>query len=219
LNRNVEEGIKQCEDLIKKIKGVSSAKIITDADGAISEIHVISESDRNPRQIVRDIESTLVASLGNPVDHKKISVAQIGDGIEEKSEHRIKIEGLILNKSRMNFEAAVSLRGPQGGEIYEGRSSGVNAFSSNLRTVAEATINAVKGILKCNSVFTVEDVITFKVGNREAVGVLIAMISDCGEEVFIGSAIIKEGVYEAVMAAVLNAINRKIGLFVKNSNL
>lgn len=211
---NFDEGIRHCEELIKKIKDVASAKIITDADGAISEIHVISGSKRNPRQIVRDIESTLVASLGSQVDHKKISIAQIGEEDDFKAETRLKIEGLSIAKSRNGFEATVTLSGPDE-VIYEGKCTGVGSLSSNMRTVALATLDAVLQFLKAAHILAVEDVTLFNLGNKESVAILVTFISAGGEEHFVGSAIIKDGVFDAVVAAVLNAINRRIGFIMK----
>ena len=59
-----DQVISHCEDLIKKSK-TSFLQNRNRDDGKISEIHVISKSNRNPKQIVRDIESTLIAFLGS----------------------------------------------------------------------------------------------------------------------------------------------------------
>lgn len=58
-----DQVISHCESLIEQIEDIVSAKIETGDEGKISEIHVVSKSDRNPKQIIRDIESTLIAFL------------------------------------------------------------------------------------------------------------------------------------------------------------
>lgn len=63
----IDEG----EALIRQMRDVVSAKVIKNDKGEIEEIHVLSGSSRNPKQIVRDIESAFMAQFGIAVDHKK----------------------------------------------------------------------------------------------------------------------------------------------------
>ena len=62
---------------IGQIKGVLQSKIELDADGEILGIHVVAGFDRDPRHIVRDVESLLKARLGIDVYYKKIGVVQV----------------------------------------------------------------------------------------------------------------------------------------------
>ena len=47
----------QLQRTIEQIKDVTSARVILDEEGAISEIHLVGSSGRKAKQIVRDIES------------------------------------------------------------------------------------------------------------------------------------------------------------------
>ena len=67
--------IQRAEELLGSLPGVVSARIVADAAGAISEIHVLTTVDIAPKATVRNIESALIAHLGMRVDHRKISVA------------------------------------------------------------------------------------------------------------------------------------------------
>lgn len=72
---------------IGKINGVLQCKIDLDADGEVTGIHVVAGMDREPRHIVRDVESLLKARLGMAVYYKKIGVVQVldtGGGPEQK---------------------------------------------------------------------------------------------------------------------------------------
>ena len=133
MNENVEKDriISHCEQLIKKIRDIVSAKIVTGDDGKISEIHVISNSKRNPKQIVRDIESTLIAFLGSEIDHKKISVAQINSEDEPTMETRLKISGISTNKSYHNLEVKVILSNSESG-TFEGVACGVASIKGRI---------------------------------------------------------------------------------------
>jgi hypothetical protein len=209
-----DQVISHCEDLIKKIKDIVSAKIVTGEDGKISEIHVVSKSNRNPKQIVRDIESTLIAFLGSEVDHKKISVAQISSENENVMETRLKIEGISTNKTYNSLEVRVSLADSEG-KIFEGIATGAASFQSRMRTTACATLNAIQLFLAESFVLSLDDVHAFKIANHQAISVLVSVVTSEKDEHLLGSALIKQDTYEAVVAAVLNAINRRISLLIK----
>ena len=72
-------GIKRVENLITALTGVLSARVVTTPLGEVSEVHVLTRSDIQPKQVVRNIESALMAQLGFKIDHRNISVAQTAD--------------------------------------------------------------------------------------------------------------------------------------------
>jgi hypothetical protein len=67
--------IKRAEELILTLPGVISARIIAGESGAIDQIHVLTTAELTPKQMVRNIESALIAHLAMRIDHRKISVA------------------------------------------------------------------------------------------------------------------------------------------------
>ena len=72
-------GMKRVENLITTLTGVLSARVVVTPLGEVSEVHVLTRSGTQPKQIVRNIESALMAQLGFKIDHRKISVAQTAD--------------------------------------------------------------------------------------------------------------------------------------------
>jgi hypothetical protein len=67
--------IKRAEELILTLPGVISVRIIAGDSGAIDQIHVLTTAELTPKQMVRNIESALIAHLAMRIDHRKISVA------------------------------------------------------------------------------------------------------------------------------------------------
>jgi hypothetical protein len=67
--------IKRAEELILTLPGVISARIIAGDSGAVDQIHVLTTAELTPKQMVRNIESALIAHLAMRIDHRKISVA------------------------------------------------------------------------------------------------------------------------------------------------
>ena len=74
------------EAAIHALRDVRSVSIVPDDDGGILEVHVVSSSERKPKQVARDVESLIVAKLGMAIDHRKISVAQVDGGDGEDAE-------------------------------------------------------------------------------------------------------------------------------------
>jgi hypothetical protein len=72
-------GIRRAENLLTSLEGIISARVVTTPLGEVSEIHVLAQAGLTPKQIVRNVESALLAQLGLKVDHRKISIAQTAD--------------------------------------------------------------------------------------------------------------------------------------------
>ncbi len=200
------------EALIRQMRDIVSARVIRNEMGDIEEIHVLSGSSRSPKQIVRDIESAFIAQFGIPMDHKKISVAQIQDEESGGSgpELRPKIVAVHLINTDRRTEARVQLG--FGESVIEGTASGPSSATNKLRVVAMATASALEDYMAgiCNIV--VEDLIFMNIARRQAVAVSVALVTNLGEDRLIGTSFIKEDDREATVKATLSAVNRKLSL-------
>ncbi len=65
----------KAESEIRNLRDIEGVSVRVDGD-VIREIHVVTRSDRNPKQIVRDIQTILRAKVGVAIDHRVVSVAQ-----------------------------------------------------------------------------------------------------------------------------------------------
>ncbi|MEE8267728.1 MAG: hypothetical protein V3R97_02340, partial [Gemmatimonadales bacterium] len=72
-------GVRRAENLLTSLEGVLSARVVTTPLGEVSEVHILAQAGLSPKQVVRNVESALLAQLGLKVDHRKISVAQTAD--------------------------------------------------------------------------------------------------------------------------------------------
>ena len=73
--------LRRAEELISTLPGVMSVRIVPGDSGAIDEIHVLTTSEIVPKNMVRNIESALMAQLGLRINHRKVSIAQSLDPI------------------------------------------------------------------------------------------------------------------------------------------
>ena len=95
------------QDVINKIDGVINSKVIVEKED-VSEIHILANNLRSPKQIVRDVESSILASFDYRIDRRVISVAQI-ETDEHNSVRRIKISGISMNSFDNMAECCVKL--------------------------------------------------------------------------------------------------------------
>jgi len=64
------------EVAVESLRDVESARVQVEGD-VITEIHVLSRSNRSPKQIVRDVQSVLINLLNRTIDYRKVSVAYL----------------------------------------------------------------------------------------------------------------------------------------------
>lgn len=199
------------EELVCTLQGVESTRVVLDNKGEILELHVLSDETRNPRQIVRDIETLLLVKLSIKVDHKRISVVQFAERAEVEVK-RINLKGISYKLNRGVAEVAVSLT--LGDEVAEATVIGPNSSQNQLRLVASATVNALKQLLGNVVDFVVEDVTKLPFARGEVVVVGVSMVTAATEDSLVGAALVRNEIKESVVKATLDAVNRRCQRFI-----
>ena len=72
------EEVRRAEALVSRLRGISSCRISTGPGGDVTEVHVVSNGDKSPKLVARDVESLLKAEMGIDVDYRKIGVVSLG---------------------------------------------------------------------------------------------------------------------------------------------
>ncbi len=203
--------IQDWEQAIKQIKSVIAARIKVNYQGEIEEVHILAGSGRAAKQIVRDIESILVAQFDLHIDHKKISVAQVEDDedgiIAGVDSTRPKLLGVTLRT--VNGMAEVKVELLTGDKIIEGIAQGPSSAHNKLRLFVEATLKALSP-LTLDSFLFVEEVGISQLAKQQVALVSITLITTGGEQSLTGSALVRNDDREAVVKATLDAVNRKL---------
>ncbi len=198
----------QVEKVIRQLRDVLSARVVVDKNGVIQEIHVLVSSNRSPKQVVRDIESALLASHGIIVDHRKISVAQMQGALLRSLRNRLRIADVELTVNGTKAEAIVHLQ--RGSETFTGQVAGQGSLPNQLRLIASATVRAVEQACNMADQIAVEDINpNVMVAGRQIVVAVVNMLSQYGEDVLTGSALVRNDLNRAVVNAVLDALNRR----------
>ena len=226
--------IQRAEELLGTLPGVLNVRIISDASGEVSEVHVLTTTSVSPKQTVRNVESALLAQLGMRVSHKKISVATsegpAADAIRaarmtppigtitptiptdeppmaKSTKRRLYFEDVEVRRSRANgISCRVTLR--QGDMMYVGEASGMESDRLRLETASRAAVNAVQQADAEGRSLVFEGAKLIDAFEREFV--FVAITTRFGRETALltGSAEVKDGMETASVLAVLDATNR-----------
>ncbi|MFQ5679495.1 MAG: hypothetical protein ACE5HP_08545 [Gemmatimonadota bacterium] len=213
-------GLRRVEQLLQTVEGVDSLKIVPDGRGGIDEIHVLSGAGLGAKQIVRNIESALLAQFGLQVDHRKISVAQVRErelpaaaaepppepAAAVAAERRFLLDSFQLErKAGKRVACAVRLR--DGDKVFEGEAEGPDYARSRLEVTARAVLSALEQVLE-GAAFAVEGVAEVELFGRRIVVALIHGLAGRNAVTLPGISRIHDSQEEAVVLACLNATNR-----------
>jgi hypothetical protein len=217
------------EGLIRGLPGVLGARLVINDWGGIREVHVLADSSRPAKSVVRDIESALMARWGLQVDHKRISVAQMVDAPRRPRWVRLRIQRLTVTTDSVRGETEVSVslatgepEDPLGrpapedeaaSEVWQGRAAGEATGGSPVRLTVAATLDALNRALLRGHSFTLVDVGQTTLGGRELVNALVRYRAPRGfSQLLAGAAIVRGGGLDAGVRAALQAVNRVAGL-------
>lgn len=208
------------EDELKRLPGIIAASVVTGPDAIPNEIHVLAEPGKPPKQVVRDVQSFAMLKLGLDIDHRIVSVVQIGadefspsivDDVPTDPElviPRPAIGSIMIRTSGPEAEALVSIAST-GGHVFEGRVVGPGSATHRCALVAQATLKALEELL--GSTADVESSQIVMAGHREAaLTVLTVTVPRLGEQLLTGSALVRGDESEAVARSVLDALNRRL---------
>lgn len=197
------------EQLIGQIRGVYATRLVLDPAGKIDKVHVVGSPDRNPKQIVRDIESILYVSGGVRLDHRKVSLVQIADQLPRPGPLRAKLVDIHEEQNGDELKVAVTLRiGDR-----EVRGVGISRPSrrlDDLYLTAHATVHALNIIVGPHGRFALERIERTQFGAQEVALSHISMDVNDHTETLLGVSVISDPLRYSVGRAVLDAVNRRI---------
>src|SRR4051794_13520252 len=129
----------ELEDSLRRIPGVTAASVVTGPDRVPTEVHILATPGKPAKQVVRDVQSLALARFDLDIDHRIVSVVQIGDdevsvvasasaaggsapGGRVEPAPRRGVASVMVRTSRGTTEVAVSLSAPH--DIFEGKAEG-----------------------------------------------------------------------------------------------
>lgn len=211
-------GVRRAENLLTTLEGVLSARVVTTPLGEVSEIHVLAQSGLAPKQIVRNIESALLAQLGLKVDHRKISIAQTAEvrplealereAVRERALHRaVLFENLTAAPGRRPHRVVITVTLSFRGQTESAEEETSDTPRSRVEAAAKAAVGVLDRLLNDHSV-ALEGAKIVEAFDREFAFAAVQGLGGRETLLLTGTAQIKESAERAAVLAVLDATNR-----------
>jgi hypothetical protein len=227
------EWVIEAEKLLLSLRDIARASIALTEDGReISEINILAEGQRPPKQIVRDVRSALRAEYQIDVDYRKISVAQKRESgrdasapepsrlpnvltlpalrlEEEPAAVRLRFVGVTVGLDQATCHARVELS--LGDRETMGEATGSNSRRQVPLLIGQATLEAVERFVDEAYVFTLTDLEIVELGGEDVVLVAIKFYKDRSEKTLTGSCPVTHDLQQSVVYATLDGLNRILG--------
>ena len=222
--------LRKAEELIGTLAGVVSVRIVPSESGGVDTIHVLTTGETVPKQMVRNVESALMAHLGMRVDHRKVSVATTSarptppPGVLEtvlpsRSDENVRADA--RDDRRTLYFEDVEIRGSRakgvgckvtlrrGDDVFVGEAEGFESDRSRVELSARAALLAIaKSGGDQDRVLLLEGSKVFEAFDREFVFVGVTVRVGRESALLTGSAEVKDSAETAAVLAVLDATNR-----------
>jgi len=211
-------GIKRVENLITALTGVLSARVVVTPLGEVSEVHVLTRSDIQPKQVVRNIESALMAQLGFKIDHRKISVAQTADvrpiealhseAINERAKRRVVVfKSLDVRPAERPQRVLVRVKLAFGDREASAEEIGTDTVRNRVEAAARAAATCLDELIPDNSI-ALEGASMLDAFERKFVMVAVHGLGGREAQLLVGTCEIRESAERSAVLAVLDATNR-----------
>ena len=223
--------VDEAEALLRTLPAIASAKVLRDAEGVVRDVHVLATTDLGPKQIVRNVESALLARFGVRLDHRAISVAQSATARVAEAARTpapapaaaptpavvitaapapgrgIYFEDVEVRRSRSaGLACTVTLRA--GADTHTGEASGVETARARGELAATAAVRALTPLLSDGVTLAFESCMVIAAADREFAFVVVSGRSGRETTILSGSCEVRDGVETAAALAVLDATER-----------
>jgi len=194
------------ESALARIPSVTAARVVTGPGGRITEVHVLARRDRAPKQLVRDVQSVVLASFGLELDYRTVSVVQLDDPLVEGDfAHHPRVALVRLASDVRGHSTEITVQVSAAGQEHVGTVSG--PASSGMRLVARAVVQAVAGLIG-DSALDVDFAEVLPAGEYRVAVAVLRLATSKGDQVVSGSAVVRKDGNDAMARASLSALNR-----------
>ena len=225
------ESVAELEQELHRIPGIMGIRVVLGPTAQVTEVHVVADDAKHPKQIVRDVQTVALASAGVEIDRRVVSVVQLapsaaaralqginghseaqpveaGDAVEQPG-GRWQIVSVSAEQEGLGYKVDVTLA-HEDREVI-GTAEGPASRNAMLRVVARATLAAVLQVGTAQ-LADVEAAAVVRLADRDVALVTVLLLGPSQEDLVVGSAIVRgAGPNDAVARAVLDATNRRLG--------
>lgn len=198
--------LREFEERVQRLPGVEAARVVIES-GKVTEIHLITDIEKPPKQVVRDVQTLAQAAFGLSIDRRVVSVVQLPEADLSQGDRPVIVDvAERLDGSHTRIAVTLSWQG----DNLVGEVGGAAGNTSRNRLIAEATIAALRQALQETSAFGVSSVDITTLGGQRLAIAQVVIVTDSAEQLMVGSALADGDASRAVVRAVLDALNRRI---------
>jgi hypothetical protein len=197
------------EAAVTSVPGVIGARLVAGFERQVDELHVLTVIDRSAKQTVRDVQTVLMARYNVPTDHRVVSVVQLeeGQGLAPLPT-RPAIEEVGVVRAGTTVEASVVVVDRD--TSHRGTATGAATPTGRHRSVAHATLAALRPLLAEHALVELEGVDVMDVASHRLAVVVLQIRSPRTEIVLSGTAMVHDTSDDAIARAILDALNRTL---------
>lgn len=215
-------GVRRAEQLLTSLEGVLSCRVVTTPLGEVSEVHVLAQAGLSPKQIVRNVESALLAHLGLKIDHRKISIAQTADvrpiealehgAVRDRALHRtVLFDRLAVTPSARPHRTMVAVTLTHAGRTETVEEETADNPRARVEGAARAAVGALERVLERDAI-VLEGAKVVDAFDRQVVFAVVQGVGGRDAHLLTGTAEVRDNPERAAVLAVLDATNRWIEL-------
>ena len=192
--------VNELEAAVAALRGVRAARIHSSA-GAVDAVRVLVVPERDPSEIVHEIQGMVWAHLGSEIDPHAIEVMKASaPGAANGRPKRRKLSSLATKRSGDRFTSQVILE--LDGDLLIGENDSPLGRRFEHRSVAEAVLDAVRRL----------SAVPLELGSADFVEMgdcrVAAVVVERPDELLLGSAAVTLDEHDAIARATLDAVNR-----------
>jgi hypothetical protein len=213
-----EDEVLELEKELCRLPEISAARVVTDHNGRPTEVHILADTAKHAKQVVRDVQSVALASFGIELDRRIVSVVQLGNAngnghaepaVEAGPEFRPVLVSTTAEVSGLRSLVRVTLA--RGEDEAVGFAEGSIATTARHRLVATATVDALRQLETAAECIDIDSAQIVRVGTHDVAIVTVVFVLPPSEQLVSGSAIVRQHAEaDTVVRAVLDATNRRL---------
>lgn len=196
---------------LRAVPGVAEADVEPDeSGGGLGLLRLGLSPGVDEVQVASKVGRLLRERFGLGVDADQVQLIEDAENLDVPSQvgHRPVISRMQLVSSGLDVSASVSLMFQ--GHVVRGEATGTATQSGVQRAVASAALHAVEQLIDNRARFELEHVEVTANGRDRTALVSVTMVSGSGADRLTGSAMVREDARQAVIRAVLDAVNRRL---------
>ena len=196
-----ERAQEDIEGALQKVAGV--LHVVTDAPAE----RVILVCDGLPRPGLEAAARSALAESGGEGPLPELVFSYVA---KPDTQRRVRFGGLTLDRPHPNFSAATATLEWQG-EEFVGTAQGEGGAPLELRICAQATVEALHGILRDEVTFQLVGIKAIRIFDHDLVAVLLHSPQALDRRLIGSSLVVEDQLHRSAGLAVLNATNRLLG--------